>query len=104
MSFSYSVAYPYGSPSEYSITAAFEVVKVSPRLGWDLWQVSSPDSDTHVSIHVLTDRQALGVFYAPPDSKLMLSRVKNAKKAFDGSWHKTTLSKKENNAKLLLDC
>ncbi|KAM9616090.1 LOW QUALITY PROTEIN: uncharacterized protein ACIBXB_020465 [Morphnus guianensis] len=33
----------------------------------------------------------------------MLRRVKNARKAFDGSWHKIALSKKENNAKLLLD-
>ena len=65
--FSYSVAYPNGFPSEYSIIAAFEVVKGSPQLGWDLWQVSYSEIEDRVSIRVLTDRQSLGLSYTMPD-------------------------------------
>lgn len=99
--FSCSVAHPNGFPPEYSIVATFEVVNGHPQIyGW----LEILDGKDHIIICVLTDKQFLCLFYATPDNTLMLRAIISGNKVFDGTWHKTALSVRETNAKLLLAC
>ncbi|XP_072907157.1 uncharacterized protein [Hemitrygon akajei] len=97
------LVHPYGFPTEFSMVATFRMREDTPRMVWDLWEITDSYGDEQFRLRLYSETKAVEIYSAAALGG-GVTTFENVGQLFDRDWHKLSLGMTRTQLTLFVDC